>query len=139
MLCGGNLDPHFSKRGDCVKKVEGRRFRLYEKIYFCVIESKYNYRPANSEKNVNFDSSKSSEYAATDTPTSTESGIKSENILLQCNDEVRTSHSKNLCNSYFVYIGRGYHRPSPKNKHAAVRLRKSQKKVFTSAESCFFQ
>ena len=24
MLCGGNLDPHFSKRGDCVKKVEDR-------------------------------------------------------------------------------------------------------------------
>ena len=27
-----------------------------EKIYFCVIESKQNYRPANSEKNVDFDS-----------------------------------------------------------------------------------
>ena len=40
MLCGGNLDPHFSKSGDCVKKVEDRWFRLYGKIYFCVIESK---------------------------------------------------------------------------------------------------
>ena len=49
--------------------------------------------PANSKKNVNFDSSKSSEYAATDTPTSTESGIKNENILLQCKDEVRTART----------------------------------------------
>ena len=91
MLCGGNLDPHFSKSGDCVKKVEDRWFRLYGKIHFWVIESKQNYRPANSEKNANFDSSKSSECAATDTPTSTESGIKNENILLQCNDEFRTA------------------------------------------------
>ena len=93
MLCGGSLDPHFSKRGDCVKKVEDRWFKLpvYGKIYFCVIESEQNYRPANSEKNIDFDSSKSSGYAATDTPTSTKSGIKNENILLQCNDEVRTA------------------------------------------------
>ena len=33
-------------------------------------------------KNVDFDSSKSSEYAATDTPTSTVSGIENENTLL---------------------------------------------------------
>ena len=40
MLCTGNLDPHFPKRGDCVKKVEYYWYRLYGKIYFCVIESK---------------------------------------------------------------------------------------------------
>ena len=44
-------------------------------------------------KNVDFDSSKSSEYAAIDAPTSTESGIKDENILLECNDEVRTART----------------------------------------------
>ena len=37
--------------------------------------------------------SKRSEYAATDSPTSTESGIKNENILLQCYDEVRTART----------------------------------------------
>ena len=31
------------------------------------------------------------EYATTDTPTSTESGNKNKNILLQCNDKVRTA------------------------------------------------
>ena len=77
MLSGGNLDSHFPKRSECVKKVEDHWSRLYGKIYFCVIESKKNYRPANFEKNVDFDSSKSSEYAATDTPTSIESsGVK---------------------------------------------------------------
>ena len=35
-----------------------------------------------------FDSSKSSEYAATDAPTFTESGIENGNILLQCNDKM---------------------------------------------------
>ena len=40
VLCGGNLDPHFPKQGDCVKKVEDHWSRLYGKIYFCVIESK---------------------------------------------------------------------------------------------------
>ena len=73
-----------------------------EKIYFCVIESKQNYRPANSEKNVDFDSSKSSEYAANDTPTSTESGIENENILLQHNDEI---HSARIFATFFSYIG----------------------------------
>ena len=41
-------------------------------------------------KNVDFDSSKSSEYAATDTPASTQSGIENENIFLQHNDEIHT-------------------------------------------------
>ena len=48
-------------------------------------------RPANSEKNVDFDLSKSSEFAATDTLTSDESAIESEKILLQCCDEIRTA------------------------------------------------
>ena len=56
--------------------VEYHWSRLCGKNYFCVIESKKNYTPENSEKNVDFDSSKSYEYAATDTPTSTESGIE---------------------------------------------------------------
>ena len=58
----------FQKRGVCVNKVEYHWSRVYRKIYFCVIESTQNYRPANSEKNVDFDSFKSSECAATDTP-----------------------------------------------------------------------
>ena len=61
-----------------------------------------NYRLANSEKNEDFDSSKSSEYAAPDTPTSTESGIKTENILLQHNDEI---HSARTFATFFLYIG----------------------------------
>ena len=80
--------------------VEDRWFRLCGKTYFCVIESKQNYRPANSEKNANFDSSKSSEYAATDTPTFIENGIKNENILLQCNNEVRTA--RNFATSFRI-------------------------------------
>ena len=32
-------------------------------------------------------------YAATNTPTSTESGIKNKNILLQCNDEFHTART----------------------------------------------
>ena len=32
MLCKSNLDSHFSKSGDCVKKVEDRWFRLYRKF-----------------------------------------------------------------------------------------------------------
>ena len=47
--------------------------------------------PANSEKNVDFGSSKNSEYAATDTPTSTESGIENQNIPLQHNDEIHSA------------------------------------------------
>ena len=90
---GAFLNPHFSKRGDYVKKVEDRWFRLYGKVYFCVIESKQNYRPANSEKNVDFDSSKSFECAATDTPTSTGNGIENENILLQHSDEIHTART----------------------------------------------
>ena len=70
-----------------------------EKNYFCVIKSK-NYRPANSEKNVDFDLSKSSKYAATDTPTSTKSGIENENILLQHNDEI---HSAKFFATFFSY------------------------------------
>ena len=102
MLCGGNLDPHFPKKGDCAKKVEYHWSRLYGKMYFCVIESKKNYRPANSKKNVDFDSSKISEYAATDTPTSAESGIENENILLQCNDEIHTART---FETFFSYVG----------------------------------
>ena len=49
--------------------------------------------PANSEKNVNFDSSKSSEYAATDTPTSSESSIGNKNILLQHSDEIHRART----------------------------------------------
>ena len=44
-------------------------------------------------QNVDFDSSKSYEYAATDTPTSTESGIEDENILLQYDDEIRSART----------------------------------------------
>ena len=69
-----------------------------EKNYFCVIKSKKNYRPANSEKNVDFGLSKSSKYAATDTPTSTKSGIENENILLQHNDEI---HSAKFLQHFF--------------------------------------
>ena len=52
-------------------------------------------RPADSEKNVNFDSCKSSEYAATDRPYNNLylSGFENENILLQCNDEIRTART----------------------------------------------
>ena len=93
MLCGGNLVPPFPKRRDYVKKVEDRWFRLYGKICLWVIESKYvNYRPAMFEKNVDFDSSKSSENAATDMSTS-EGGVENENILLQCNEEVHTGRT----------------------------------------------
>ena len=53
-------------------------------------------------KNVDFGSSKSSEYAATDTPTSTESGIKNENILLQHNDKIHTART---FATFFSYIG----------------------------------
>ena len=56
----------------------------------------------NSEKNVDFYSSKSSEYAATDTPTSTESGIEHENILPQHNDEIHTART---FATFFSYIG----------------------------------
>ena len=51
---------------------------------------------------LNLDSSKSSEYAATDTPTSTESGIENENILRQHNDEI---HSARTFATFFSYIG----------------------------------
>ena len=76
MFCGA-FWAHTFQNGAIVQKRLKTAVRLYGKIYFCVIESKQNYRPANSEKNVDFDSSKSSEY----TPTSTKSGIKNENIL----------------------------------------------------------
>ena len=53
-------------------------------------------------KNVDFGSSKSSQYAANDTPTSTESGIENENILLQHNDEIHTART---FATFFSYIG----------------------------------
>ena len=52
---------------------------------------------------MDFGSSKSSEYAATDTPTSTESGIENENIVLQHNDEI---HTAKTFATFFSYIGR---------------------------------
>ena len=51
---------------------------------------------------MDFDLSKSSEYAATDTPTSTESGIKIENILLRYNDEI---HKQEPLQHFFLYMG----------------------------------
>ena len=78
------------------------------KNYFCVIKSKQNYRPANCEKNVDFDSSKSYEYAATDTSTATESGIENENILLQHDDEI---HTAKTFATVFSYIGHALLRP----------------------------
>ena len=45
---------------------------------------------------------KSSEYAATDTPTSTKSGIENENILLQHNDKIHTART---FATFFSYIG----------------------------------
>ena len=42
---------------------------------------------------MDLNSSKSSEYAATDTPTSTESGIENENVLLQHNDKIHTART----------------------------------------------
>ena len=76
MLCGGNLYPHFPKKWDCEKMNQNKTIDLQ-----------------NSEKNVDFDSSKSSEYATTDTPTSTESSVKNENILLQHSDEIHTART----------------------------------------------
>ena len=32
MLCGGNLDPHFSKSGDCVKKLKTAGLDYMEKF-----------------------------------------------------------------------------------------------------------
>ena len=40
--------------------------------------------------------------AASDTPTSTESGIENENILLQCNDEIRTART---FATFVLYVG----------------------------------
>ena len=57
MLCGGNSDPHFPTRGDFVKKVEDHLSRLMENFISVSLKSKTG--PANSEKNVYFDSSKS--------------------------------------------------------------------------------
>ena len=51
---------------------------------------------------VDFDSSKSSEYAATDTPTSTESGIENKNILPQHDDEIQSART---FATFFSYIG----------------------------------
>ena len=49
------------------------------------------------------DSFKSFEYAATDTPASIEGGIENENILIQCNDKIRTARSF-ASNIFFVFI-----------------------------------
>ena len=45
---------------------------------------------------------KSSEYIATDIPTSTESGIENENILFQHNNEIHTART---FATFFSYIG----------------------------------
>ena len=103
MLCGGKaVDPHIPKRGDCVKKRLKTTGLDYVEKFISVSLYHSKTRPANSEKNVDFNSSKSSEYAATDTSTSTETGIENENILRQCNDEIRTART---FATFFSYIG----------------------------------
>ena len=54
------VDPHFPKTGDCVKKVEDHWSRLYGKNFFGSLDQSKTIvycRPANSEKNVDLDSS----------------------------------------------------------------------------------
>ena len=95
----GQFGPTLSKKWGCEKTVEYHWSRTLESLDYLEKFISVSLNQSKTidlqilKKNENFDSSKSSEYAATDTPTSPESSIESENILLQHNDEIHTART----------------------------------------------